>query len=425
MIDTLTRYCQSLVDTFIYQETYIPNMEQILKRYNPWWTEDFKSKGILRKKHLEKMSRLHKTKDVVFIIGLRRVGKTTLIHQFIKQLLNGIDPKKIVYFSMDHPRLTKVSILDVLDEFRKIQGLSFKEKIYAFIDEVHLHENFEQELKVIYDMGNVKVFASGSTSIFLIEKGAFLTGRQRFIELTPFSFREFLKIREIEIKQGDEHLYLKYCDEYIKLGGLPEYIRTEDQEYITTLIDSIIHKDVAGRHSLTNIGLLKDMIVLLSQGVGGRMSTRKIGRVLGISHETVRDYINFFVEANLLHLVEKDGKASERKVALRKIYIADNGIANVLTPTVNTGSLVENMVFNILKSKLDVRYDIVDTKEIDFVTKDCVYEVKYKVEIDEDEIKHLKKIKDKKKKIVITYNLSKKTKSIEFIPLYKFILEQQ
>jgi predicted AAA+ superfamily ATPase len=400
-------------------------MEQILKRYNPWWTEDFKSKGILRKKHLEKMSRLHKTKDVVFIIGLRRVGKTTLIHQFIKQLLNGIDPKKIVYFSMDHPRLTKVSILDVLDEFRKIQGLSFKEKIYAFIDEVHLHENFEQELKVIYDMGNVKVFASGSTSIFLIEKGAFLTGRQRFIELTPFSFREFLKIREIEIKQGDEHLYLKYCDEYIKLGGLPEYIRTEDQEYITTLIDSIIHKDVAGRHSLTNIGLLKDMIVLLSQGVGGRMSTRKIGRVLGISHETVRDYINFFVEANLLHLVEKDGKASERKVALRKIYIADNGIANVLTPTVNTGSLVENMVFNILKSKLDVRYDIVDTKEIDFVTKDCVYEVKYKVEIDEDEIKHLKKIKDKKKKIVITYNLSKKTKSIEFIPLYKFILEQQ
>jgi predicted AAA+ superfamily ATPase len=400
-------------------------MEQILKRYNPWWTEEFKPKAIPREKHLEKLSKLRKTKDVVFIVGLRRVGKTTLIHQFIKKLLDEIDPKKIVYFSMDHPRLTKVSILDVLDEFRKIQGLSFKEKIYAFIDEVHLHENFEQELKVIYDMGNVKVFASGSTSIFLIEKGAFLTGRQRFIELSPFSFKEFLKIREIKIKQGDEHLYLKYCDEYIKMGGLPEYITTEDQEYITTLIDSIIYKDVAGRHSLTNIGLLKDMIVLLSQGVGGRMSTRKIGRVLGISHETVRDYINFFVEANLLHLVEKDGKASERKVALRKIYIADNGIANVLTPTVNTGSLVENMVFNILKSKSDVRYNIVDKKEIDFVTKDCVYEVKYKVEIDEDEIKHLRKLKGKKRKIVITYKLNKKIKGIEFIPLYKFILEQQ
>jgi predicted AAA+ superfamily ATPase len=400
-------------------------MEQILKRYNPWWAEEFKPKGILREKHLEKLSKLRKTKDVVFIVGLRRVGKTTLIHQFIKQLLDEIDPKNIVYFSMDHPRLSKVSIFDVLDEFRKIQGLSFKEKIYAFIDEVHLHENFEQELKVIYDMGNVKVFASGSTSIFLIEKGAFLTGRQRFIELTPFSFKEFLKIREIEIKQGDEHLYLKYCDEYIKQGGLPEYITTEDQEYITTLIDSIIYKDVAGRHSLTNIGLLKDMIVLLSQGIGGRMSTRKIGRVLGISHETVRDYINFFVEANLLHLVEKDGKASERKVALRKVYIADNGIANVLTPTVNTGSLVENMVFNILKSKSEVRYNIVDTKEIDFVTKDCVLEVKYKVEIDEDEIKHLKKLRSKKRKIVITYKLNKKIKGIEFIPLYKFILEQQ
>jgi len=400
-------------------------MEQILKRYNPWWTEEFKPEGILREKHLEKLSKLRKTKDVVFIVGLRRVGKTTLIHQFIKQLLNDIDPKKIVYFSMDHPRLTKISILDVLDEFRKIQGLSFKEKIYAFIDEVHLHENFEQELKAIYDIGNVKVFASGSASIFLIEKGAFLTGRQRFIELSPFSFKEFLEIKGTKIKQGDEHLYLKYCDEYIKLGGLPEYIKTEDQEYITTLIDSIIYKDVAGRHSLTNIGLLKDMIVLLSQGIGGRMSTRKIGRVLGISHETVREYINFFVEANLVSLVEKDGKLSERKVAPRKIYIADNGIANVLTPTVNIGSLVENIVFNILNSKTEVRYNIINSKEIDFITKDCVYEVKYKVEIEDDDIKPLKKLRGKKRKIVITYNLNKKRDGIEFIPLYKFILEHQ
>jgi len=400
-------------------------MEQILKRYNPWWTGEYKPEGILREKYLGKLSKLRKTKDVVFIVGLRRVGKTTLIYQFIKQLLNDIDSKKIVYFSMDHPRLTKVSILDVLDEFRKIQGLSFKEKIYAFIDEVHLHESFEQELKVIYDMGNVKLFASGSASIFLIEKGAYLTGRQRFIELTPFSFEEYLKIKNIKIKQGDEHLYLKYCDEYVKVGGLPEYLQNEEQEYITTLIDSIIYKDVAGRHSLTNIGLLRDLIVLLSQSIGGRMSIRKIGRVLGISHETVRDYINFFVEANLIHLVEKDGKASERKVAPRKIYIADNGISNVLTPTVNTGSLVENMVFNILRIKSDVRYNIIDTKEIDFITKDCIYEVKYKVQIDEDDIKPLKRLRGKKRKIVITYKLKEKRDGIEFIPLYQFILEHQ
>ena len=400
-------------------------MELILRRYNPWWTEEFEPEGILREKYLEKLSKLRKTKDVIFIVGLRRVGKTTLIYQFIKQLLRDIDAKKIVYFSMDHPRLTKVSILDLLDEFRKIQGLSFKEKIYAFIDEVHLHENFESELKTIYDMGNVKLFASGSASIFLIEKGAFLTGRQRFIELTPFSFNEFLKIRGIKIEQGDEHLYLKYCDEYIKLGGLPEYLKTNDQEYITILIDAIIYKDVAGRHSLTNIGLLRDMVVLLSQGIGGRMSMRKIGRILGISHETVREYINFFVEANLIHLVEKDGKISERKVAPRKIYVTDNSIANVLTPTVNIGSLVENIVFHILRLKTEVRYTIIGHREIDFITKDCFYEVKYKVEIDDDDIKHLKKLRGKKRKIVITYNLDEKREGIEFIPLYKFILEHQ
>jgi predicted AAA+ superfamily ATPase len=400
-------------------------MEQILKRYNPWWSEEFEQEGILRENHLNRISKLRKTKDVVFIVGLRRVGKTTLMHQFIRQLINDIDPKKVVYFSMDHPRLTNVSILDVLNEFRKIQGLSFKKKIYAFIDEVHLHENFEQELKTIYDMGNVKVFASGSTSIFLIEKGSFLTGRQRFIELTPFSFKEFLVMRGITIKQGDEHLYLKYCDEYIRLGGLPEYLKTNDQEYITTLIDSIIYKDVAGRHAISNTGLLRDMILLLSQSIGGKMSTRRIGRILGISHETVREYINYFVEANLINLIEKDGKISERKAAPRKIYLADNGIANVLTPTVNTGSLAENTVFNILRLKSDVRYNIVDSREIDFITRDCVYEVKYKFDIEDDEIKHLKKVRGKKRKIVITYDLEKKKEHIEFIPLYKFILENQ
>jgi predicted AAA+ superfamily ATPase len=301
--------------------------------------------------------------------------------------------------------------------------LSYKEKIYAFIDEVHLHENFEQELKAVYDMGNVKVIASGSTSIFLIQKGAYLTGRQRFIEVKPFSFPEFLKLRGINVGAGDEHLYLKYCDEYIKMGGLPEYIKTEDQEYITTLIDSIIYKDVAGRHTLTNIGMLKDLIVLLSQGIGGRMSMRKIGRILGISHETARDYINFFVEANLISLVEKDGKLSERKAAPRKIYIADNGLATVLTPSVNLGALVENMVFNILKSKTEVRYNIIDSREIDFFTKGCVYEVKYKMDIDDDDIRPLKKIRGKKRKVVITYNLDKKIEGIEFIPLYKFLLE--
>jgi predicted AAA+ superfamily ATPase len=86
---------------------------------------------------------------------------------------------------------------------------------------------------------------------------------------------------------------------------------------------------------------------------------------------------------------------------------------------------VENIVFNILRLESDVRYKIINSKEIDFITKDCVYEVKYKVEINEDEIKHLKKIQGNKKKIVITYDINEKKDKIEYIPLYKFIMEHQ
>ena len=99
-------------------------MDQIFERYNPWWVQDFKPEGIPREKYLKLLSKTFKTKDVVFIVGLRRAGKTTLMYQYINQLLDEIDPERIVYFSMDHPRLTKASILDLLDEFRRIQGLS-------------------------------------------------------------------------------------------------------------------------------------------------------------------------------------------------------------------------------------------------------------------------------------------------------------
>ena len=91
----------------------------------------------------------------------------------------------------------------------------------------------------------------------------------------------------------------------------------------------------------------------------------------------------------------------------------------------NIGSLVENMVFNTLKSRTEVRYGIIGSGEIDFITGDCICEVKYKMEIDDEEIKHLMKIRGKKKKIVITYDLNEKREGIQFIPLYRFLLEYQ
>lgn len=396
-------------------------MQQVLRRYNPWWEERYEVSGIRRKEYLSNMERLLETNDVIFIVGVRRVGKTTLMHQYIQNLLSRYSPERILYLSMDHPALSSVSILDIFDEYRTIQGLGHREEFIAFIDEVHLHPGFESELKTVYDMGKVKVYASGSASIFLIEKGSYLTGRQRFIEVRPFAFNEYLELREIEVRSGDDHLLVRYAEEYVKDGGLPEYIRTRDPEYLTTLMDSIVYKDVASRYSITNTAALKDLLMLLCQRVGGRLSTRKISKILGISHETVREYISHFEETHLVKLVERSGKISVRKVSPRKMYLADTGFAYILAPSVNLGSLVENCVYNSLRIKGEIRYGLIDGREVDFIVGNTAYEVKYKDQLTTEEIEHMLRLKDIDRRIVITRNLAGDLDGIELMPLYRFL----
>ena len=399
-------------------------MEKILRRYNPWWEESYRVPGIRRSEYLSRMEELEGTRDVIFIVGVRRVGKTTLMKQYIEAMLSRYPRERILYFSMDHPSLSRVSILDVLDEYRIIQDLRHTEKFTVFIDEVHLHPDFERELKTVYDMGKVKVYASGSASIFLYQKGAHLTGRQRFIEVYPFSFNEYLDIRELNVRGGDEHLLLRYAEEYVKDGGLPEYVLTGDPEYITTLVDSIVYKDVADRYSIKNTGMLKDLLLLLCQSIGGRPSTRKIAKILGISHETVREYLYHFQETYLVMLLERHGKGSIRKGSPKKIYLVDSGMANILTPTVNFGSLVENTVYNNLRTGGDVKYAIVDGKEVDFIVGDSAYEVKYMDRIMPEKIYHMQNLNRIERKIVITRNYKSEFEGIKFVPLYIFLSER-
>jgi len=399
-------------------------MERVLSLFNPWWEGAFKTHWISRRDYLDRLAAKGKTDAIVFITGLRRVGKTTLVHQFIERLISGgTEPSRILYFSMDHPALVKESILDILDAFRRIQGFGHSEDFTAFIDEVHAREGFERELKAVHDMGHVKVYATGSSSIFMVEKGAYLTGRQTFIEVLPFSFQEYLNLKGLQTKKSDSHLMVRRAEEYVLEGGLPEYIRTGDPGYITTLLDAFLYRDVAARHGVRNVQALRELMLLVVQSAGSRISPRKLSNVLGLSHETVREYLSFFMEASLLHQVRMSGKLSESVASPRKAYLADTGLVHVISPTINLGCLVENAVFNELRTAGEVRYAMVNGKEVDFVRGDECYEVKYMDRVPPDAVSHLKQLKVGRR-TVITRNHSGKADGIDYVPLWRFLLER-
>jgi len=414
------------VDTYIYSEKPLHIVEQVLALFNPWWETPFRAEGIRRQRYLEQLNRRERTKDIVFITGLRRVGKTTLVRQYIEGLLaRGQDPRRVLYFSMDHPSLVRESILDILDSYRRLHGLKHNDRFTVVIDEVHLREGFEQELKTVYDLGHVKVFATGSSSLFMVEKGSFLTGRQTFMEVFPFSFSEFLDLKHIRPKPSDSHLMVKRAEEYVLAGGLPEYLKTRDPGYLMTLIDSILYKDIAGRHGVRNMQALRELLLIVTQSCGSKLSPRRIGRILGLSHETVREQLSAFEEANLIHTVRLKGKVSESMAAPRKVYLSDTGIVHILSPSVNIGCLVENCVFNVLRGRGgDPTYGLVREREIDFFLRDSCYEIKYSDRVNSEDISHLKDAKVKRR-IVVTRNQSGHLGGVELVPLWRFMLEDE
>lgn len=400
-------------------------MEEILHKQNPWWTGKFEFPGVAREDYLSNLLGLKNRKDVVLVTGLRRVGKTTLMYQFIHRLLEKVEGDRIFYVSLDNIALKDFSILEIVDGFRSATGLKHDEFAYLFLDEVHFKDNFELQLKNLYDEGNSKVYASGSSSLDIVMKSPHLTGRQRILRMSPLGFGEYLRFVGKEVSAADQHLYPALAEEFIETGGMPEYVLTRDLNNLQSLVDSILYRDIAGRHGIRNRENLLDILSLIAQSVGSPVSLRKISRVLGIRLETVSRIIDLFVEANLVHMVEKEGKMSERKASPRKIYLADNGLFGVLTEKVNYGALVENLVFLTLIGGGPVRYYRSSGSEVDFVRGKEAWEVKYKSTIEEKDLAGLKSLKGFKSRTMVTKDQDGEVEGVKLMPLWRFLLENE
>lgn len=397
-------------------------MEEILQAFNPWWERKFKSDTIPREDYINSMMKEKDERDVVFITGIRRVGKTVIMQQTIERLLKTVEPESILYVSLDHPVFLDFSILDIIREHRKMHSLRRDVKLFLFLDEVHLKEGFERELKVLYDMEKVKIYASGSSSLVVKHKGAFLTGRFTSMRVKPLSFPEFLKFRSVKIKGSEKYLYEKELKEYMRLGGMPEYIiRKRNPQYLLDMIESAIDKDIVGRYGIRNRDIPKKLIFLLAERVGKPMTYNKLSKVLGVTPDTVKQYVTYFEETYLVSTVQKYAKSlNERIYSPKKVYLADVGIKTVLSGFKDIGSLAENLVFNELSETKEIFYFREGFKEIDFVYGNTAIEVKYKDRLEEDDIQPLVRSRFKKK-LLITKG-KKRMKGIETVPLVEFLM---
>ena len=372
-------------------------MEDELFKQNPWWESKFTESSVPRPIYLDKISANLKNKEILFITGLRRIGKTTILKQMIVKLLESTKAEDILFVSLDSFNLLEFSIHEIIKKYREIHKKSVRDFFYLFLDEVTSKDNFEQELKSIYDNENIKVICSSSIATYRRDKKAFLTGRTKTIEVMPLTFQEFLEFKGAKINKADNQLVESYFKEYLRIGGIPYYVLTEDKAYLNELVQSIIYKDIIAQYNLTNEKAIKELFVLLCERVGKVTSYNKIARILRISVDSVKRFIGYFEKAYLFYVLDKHAKSYNEKVtAPKKTYIGDVGIKNMITGFRDLGASYENLVFLKIKH-LNSSYYVQNLIEIDFITEELVIEAKYNNELSPKQKKVFDSIKGKTK----------------------------
>lgn len=355
-------------------------METVLYRYNPWWTGAMgESSGIARPLAEKELYGQLENNQVIFITGLRRIGKTTLMKMAIHRLIRDsvTDGAHILYVSLDDYQLQKQSIMDIVEEFRKINKLKFAEHVYLFLDEVTYKDDYELQLKNLVDAQKVKIIASASSASLLKSKKAYLTGRHFDMEVNPLTFSEYLVFKGITILPQDAGLKEQYFEDFLKTGGIPAHVLTGNPDYLRELVDDIIYKDIAVNQQVRDVRVLKEFFLLLMERAGKQFSINKIANVLQLSPDTARRYIDLFSDTYLIHLLSRHGKTNERILSPKKIYAADTGIRCLFTGYRDKGSLFENYVYLRIRSS-DPGYIYENKTEIDFYLPDkTLIEVKY------------------------------------------------
>jgi len=339
-------------------------------------------------------------KNSLIITGMRQVGKTTLM----KQVYDSINSKNKLWFDFDNPLDQKVfESIDFNNIYLNLEQMvkDKNKKIYVFIDEIQNYPMITKVIKYLLDYYSVKFIVTGSSNFYL--KNLFpesLSGRKFLYYLPPLRFKEYLyfkdklSLKEVmgstlssALKQISIFKFKKYeldYDNYLKYGGFPEVVTTENKqtkkEILKNIITSFFEKDLKILSDHKDVRELRDLMLLLVPRVGSMLDISKIASELGIRRMKIYQYLEFLQGAFMIKLLPKYSKSIDRSIAGgKKVYFSDTGLLNTIG-NVNDPQLLENAVVNQLSYYGDLSfYNKRNTAEIDIILdKQIAFEVKLK-----------------------------------------------
>lgn len=267
-----------------------------------------------------------KKQKVLLVFGARRVGKTHLIKQFLKNrkesyvYLNGEDIQT-------HELLSRQSV----ENYRQLMG----DKKLLFIDEAQKIQHIGEKLKLMVDeIENLKVIVSGSSSFDIIQSvGEPLTGRKTTYHLYPFSEEELAPYEKAS-EQADK------LKERLIFGVYPEmYLmdnKDDKEEYLNEMVSSYLLKDILIYDNIKNAQKIYNLLKMIAFQIDSEVSFQELGKKLGISKNTVERYLDLLTKVFILHRVDGYSKNLRKEITKSpRYYFIDNGLRNAVISNFN------------------------------------------------------------------------------------------
>ncbi|HPO63492.1 MAG TPA: ATP-binding protein [Candidatus Kapabacteria bacterium] len=380
-------------------------------------------------------------KIIKVITGVRRCGKSTFCHQLLEGQSYG-------YLNFDDERLMGLEAND-LDQILENILVAYPNAQYLLFDEIQNVYGWELFANRLMRQGYNIVLSGSNSKMLSRELATHLTGRSIQIELFPFSFREYLKLKNENYDENQSNSTKKIAkirlllNEYIEYGGFPEINILENKnKYLRELFDKIIFRDIVERYKIRDITTLKELGLTMINYFSYLFTYNKLSNSLQInSVNTVKEYLSYLEETYLIcYLQNHSFKIKEEIRNPRKVYSIDTGLINALSTSIsqNYGRKIENIVFlNEKRKENRINYFSDGKCEVDFlitnqkneitliqVAQDISDERTFKREIDSI----LKTVKNISAKKLLIINETKEEKfnidgnQIEIIPLWKYLL---
>ncbi len=328
---------------------------------------------IRRDHYLQKLQEVKGVPDIKVITGVRRCGKSKLLEAFIDEVREEEPLANIIHINFNLTVWEKLTEYHALHDY--VEGAYVPGKNnYLFIDEVQLCKGFEKAINSLHASEKYDIYITGSNAFLLSSDLATLfTGRTYELQIFPFSFQEFCKYFELS---DPASALTRYLREGGMAGSYPYPTEKAKFDYIASVFDTLIVRDIQQRYGVRNIGAMERLCDFLLDNISNLTSGRSLSAVLSggcteSSCRTVSTYLKYLCNSFAFYKVRRYDVRGRRYLLYDdKYYLSDHSFkyAKLGTKNADYGRLLENCVaVELLRRGYQLYAGVLYKKEIDFV----------------------------------------------------------